>query len=160
MKRIAWLLPWLLMPSPHAGATHTPSAASFARITPAEVRWQDIPGGLGAQKAIIAGDPDQPGLYVVRVRFPPHVMDLPHWHPHVRYVTVLKGTWYAGTGTTFDPQHAVPLEAGSVMVHPARAPHWDGAAGDEEAIVQIVGEGPGTSTPVDPHAPGWVRVTR
>jgi hypothetical protein len=44
------------------------------------------------------------------------------------------------------------------MVHPARAPHRDGSASDDDAIVQIVGEGPGTSTAVDPVAPGWVHV--
>ena len=150
-----------LIPPLAANASEGPAQeAGFVVISPANVKWQDIPGGLGAQKAIIAGDPDKPGPYLVRVRFPPHVMDLPHFHPNVRYVTVLKGIWLAGTGTVFDPARAVPLEVGSVMVHPAGAAHWDGSAGDEEAIVQIVGEGPGTSTPVDPHAPDWVRVTR
>lgn len=136
------------------------AAPAFATITPEAVHWRDIPHGLGAQVAVLVGDPSGPGFYVMRVRFPPHVMDLPHWHPNVRYVTVLKGTWYAGTGTHFDPAAAVPLPAGSVMVHPARAPHWDGSASDEEAIVQIVGEGPGTSNAVDSHAPDWVHVTR
>jgi hypothetical protein len=149
-----------LLPAPAGGPPPHDRPAAFTVITPAEIRWQDIPGGLGAQKAVIAGDPDKPGPYIVRVRFPPHVMDLPHVHPHVRYVTVLKGPWYAGTGPVFDPARAVPLEAGSVMVHPARAPHWDGSAGDQEAIVQIVGDGPGTSSPVDSHAPGWVHVAR
>jgi Cupin len=65
-------------------------------------------------------------MYVVRVRFPPHGMDAPHWHPKARYVTVLDGTWYAGTGDTFDVTKAVPLKAGSFMLHPAKAVHWDG----------------------------------
>jgi len=34
----------------------------FVRITPAEVRWQDL----------------KTGTYVIRVRFPPHLMDSPH----------------------------------------------------------------------------------
>jgi CubicO group peptidase (beta-lactamase class C family) len=51
------------------------------RITPAEVRWRDIPDSHGAQQAILLGDPEKPGMYVVRVKFPPHVMDAPHWHP-------------------------------------------------------------------------------
>ena len=157
--RLAAML-WMLVPAATLGAAGDAGPAAFAIIAPADIHWQDIPGGLGAQKDVIAGDPDRPGPYIVRVRFPPHVMDLPHSHPHVRYVTVLKGPWYAGTGTRFDPPHARPLEAGSVMVHPAGAPHWDGSAGDEEAIVQIVGDGPGTSMPVDPQAPGWVHVPR
>src|SRR5690242_5814241 len=73
----------------------------FVRLTPGEIRWQDIPGGHGARMATIAGDPARPGIYVQRVRFPPHVMDRPHWHPGNRYVTVLEGTWFTGTGATF-----------------------------------------------------------
>ena len=53
----------------------------FVRITPAEVRWRDIPDSHGARQAILLGDPEKPGMYVVRAKFPPHVMDAPHWHP-------------------------------------------------------------------------------
>jgi len=130
----------------------------FVRITPADVRWHDVPGGHGVQTATLEGDPDGPGLYVIRVRFPPHVMDRPHSHPNARYVTVLEGTWYTGTGTTFDLAQAVPLPAGSLMVHPARAPHWDGSASDESVVVQIIGYGPSTTTPVDPKQPFWIEV--
>ncbi len=132
----------------------------FVRITPAEVHWRDIPGGHGAQMATLQGDPNKAGIYVIRVKFPPHLMDSPHWHPHARYVTVLEGTWYAGTGDTFDLARAVPLKPGSFMLHPAKAPHWDGSAGDEPVIVQIIGEGPGTTTPVDPTQPDWIEVHR
>ena len=91
----------------------------FIRLTPAELKWQDVPDGHGVQQAILFGDPSKPGIYVIRVKFPPHVMDIPHWHPNARYVTVLQGTWYSGTGDTFDFAKAVPLKPGSVMLHPA-----------------------------------------
>ena len=61
---------------------------------------------------------------------------------------VLKGTWYTGTGETFDPDKAVPLKAGSFMMHPAQAVHWDGAK-DEEVILQIVGYGPSGTVPIN-----------
>jgi hypothetical protein len=130
----------------------------FVRISPADVHWQDIPGAHGAQMATLLGDPDKPGLYVVRAKFPPHVMDRPHWHPNARYVTVLQGTWYTGTGDGFDLARAVPLKPGSVMMHPAKASHWDGSAGNETVIVQIMGEGPATTTPIDPTQPFWIEV--
>lgn len=135
-------------------------APAFVTTTPDQVRWRDVPNGHGTRIATLYGDPDRPGLYVVRVRFPPHVMDLPHRHPNARYVTVLQGTWYAGTGTTFDPSRAVPLPAGSLMVHPAGAAHWDGSETDEPVVVQIVGEGPSASSAVDPQQPDWVEVRR
>jgi hypothetical protein len=48
---------------------------------------------------------------------------------------------------------------GSFRVHPARAPHWDGSATDETVIVQITGDGPGTTTPVDARQPLWLEVS-
>jgi hypothetical protein len=131
----------------------------FVRIIPADVHWRDIPGGHGAQQATLSGDPEKPGLYVIRVKFPPHLMDLPHWHPNDRYVTVLQGTWYTGTGTVFDPAKAVPLPPGSLMLHPARATHWDGSAGNETVIVQIIGHGPTEGGAVDPKQPAWIEVS-
>ena len=131
--------------------------AAFVRLTPEEIHWQDMPGSYGGQIANIAGDPNGHGVYVQRVRFPAHVMDRPHWHPGDRYVTVIRGTWYTGTGATFDPARAVPLKPGSYMFHPAKALHWDGSNSDEEVIVQIVGLGPVETTPADPAKPFWVR---
>jgi quercetin dioxygenase-like cupin family protein len=130
----------------------------FVRLTPEQIHWQDIPDGHGAQIAIIAGDPAGHGIYIQRVRFPPHVMDRPHWHPNDRHVTVIKGTWYTGTGGVFDPSRAVPLKPGSYMLHPARALHWDGSNSDEEVIVQVFGEGPADTTAADPRQPFWVQL--
>jgi len=123
----------------------------FVRIAPDEVLLRDLPNGRGAQIATLQGDPTKPGLYVQRVKFPPHVMDRPHWHPDERHITVLKGTWYTGTGDMFDPKQAVPLKPGSDMMHPAKAVHWDGSAGDEEVVVQVIGY-----APEDPNQPFWV----
>jgi quercetin dioxygenase-like cupin family protein len=128
----------------------------FIRIAPADVHWQAIPGGHGVQQAVLFGDPTKPGTYVVRIKFPPHIVDNPHWHPNARYVTVLQGTWYTGTGDSFDFARAVPLKPGSFMLHPAKASHWDGSGGDETVIVQVIGEGPATATPVDPAKPFWI----
>ena len=156
---LAWA-PCLLIGSALGGAADRLAAnsADFVRLTPEQIHWQDIPGGHGAQLATIAGDPSGTGLYVQRVRFPPHLMDRPHWHPHDRHVTVLKGTWFTGTGATFDPAKAVPLEPGSYMLHPARALHWDGSNSDEEVIVQIIGVGPADTVQADPRQPFWVQL--
>jgi quercetin dioxygenase-like cupin family protein len=140
------------------GAATPQKSSDFVRITPSQMHWQDVPDGHGTQQAILLGDPAKPGMYVIRVKFPPHIMDIPHWHPMARYVTVLEGTWYSGTGDTFDLAHAVPLKPGSVMLHPAKAVHWDGSGSAETVIVQIIGEGPATTTPVDTTKPFWIEV--
>jgi quercetin dioxygenase-like cupin family protein len=122
----------------------------FVRTSPEEVQWKDVPGGLGAQMAIIDGDPSKPGIYVIRMKFPPGVMSRNHFHPEDRHAVVLKGTWYTGTGDAFDPERTVPLKPGSYMKHPAGGHHFDGAK-DEEVIVQIVGYGPTGMTLLRPE---------
>ena len=131
-----------------SGALGEPDAKDFVRIAPDQVDWKS-PFGVGPATAVLAGDPSKEGIYVVRIKFPPHTFSRPHYHPEDRYAVVLKGTWYTGTGDTFNPDQAVPLKPGSFMVHPARAVHWDGAK-DEEVILQIIGYGPSGTVPIKP----------
>lgn len=140
------------------GAGTPQENSGFVRITPAQIRWEEVPNAYGVQQAVLLGDPAKAGMYVIRVKFPPHIMDYPHWHSTARYVTVLEGTWVTGTGATFNLGHAVSLKPGSVMLHPAKGVHWDGSGGAEPVVVQITGEGPVTTTPVDATKPFWIEV--
>jgi quercetin dioxygenase-like cupin family protein len=140
-----------------AGAAAAQPAA-FRTVLADAVQWRPIPDGQGAQSALIAGNPLQPGTYVIRVKFPPHVMDRPHSHSRDRHVTVLQGRWFAGTGPDFAPGKAQVLPAGSYMFHPAGGVHWDGSNSDDTVIVQIIGEGPVASEDVDPALAGWVQL--
>jgi hypothetical protein len=101
---------------------------------------------LGAQQIVLQGDPTREGLYVVLTRWPKGQMSRPHWHPKDRFITVIKGTWWVGSGGTFAPDQTVPMPAGSYVTHFAKGVHYDGAK-DEDAIILIVGEGPATNTP-------------
>lgn len=130
----------------------------FVTVAQEALEWTKIPNGLGATYAVVYGDPSKAGTYVIRVRFPAGVMDLPHSHSADRHVTVLQGIWYAGTGADFDPAQAVPLSAGSYMFHPAGGIHWDGAAGNEDVIVQIIGTGPVETKQEHNESADWVRV--
>jgi quercetin dioxygenase-like cupin family protein len=120
--------------------------AGFIRMTPEQVPFRSA---AGFEQAILFGDPSKPGIYVVRVRFPPGVHSNPHYHSQDRHVTVIKGVWWMGVGEKLEISKAVPLRAGSYALHPAGAVHWDGA-GDEETIVQIVGMGPVETVQIDP----------
>jgi quercetin dioxygenase-like cupin family protein len=128
-----------------AGATLI--GQEFVRAAPEDIRWIDEPDGHGVQRAVMAGDPAKPGLYVTRIKFPPGVMSTNHHHGEDRHIVVLKGTWYTGTGDQFEPNKTVGLKVGSYMKHPAGANHFDGAK-DEEVILQIVGVGPSSTTRV------------
>jgi hypothetical protein len=109
---------------------------------PNEIKWTE---GNGNATAILAGDPTKPGIYVELTKWYPHHMSRPHFHPNDRYIFVISGTWWVGTGTKYDPDLTVPVPAGSYVTHYAKQIHWDGAK-DETAVLEIVGEGPATST--------------
>lgn len=104
----------------------------------------DFPGTT----LIVAGDPEKPGMYVIRRRFRPGEMSRPHMHDQARYVTVIKGTWWTGEGDVLDPERTIPVRQGGFMLHPAGLHHYDGAK-DEEVIVQIIGMGPVVTTQVE-----------
>jgi quercetin dioxygenase-like cupin family protein len=122
--------------------------AGFLRVLPEQVQFKS-PFGAGPESVVLFGDPAKPGLYVMRNRFPPGAHSNPHFHSQDRHATVIKGVWWTGVGEELDFKKAIPLKAGSYMLHPAKGVHWDGA-GDEETIVQIVGVGPVDTVQVAP----------
>jgi hypothetical protein len=120
--------------------------ATLAYKLPSQIHWVD--DAIGAKTAVLLGDPSKPGLYIELVKWTPHHMSHPHWHPNDRFITVLSGTWWVGTGTKFDPDRTVPMPAGSFVTHYGKHVHFDGAK-DQEAVLEIVGQGPGTATPAE-----------
>jgi predicted metal-dependent enzyme (double-stranded beta helix superfamily) len=133
-------------------ATSAPAAelnpAALVFKLPDQLQWRDPTGAAGVNQAVLHGDPNKTGLYVVMNRFKPGNFSRPHFHPNDRFITVVKGTWWVATGNKFDPASAVPMPAGSFVTHFAKQVHYDGAK-DDEVIVIIVGEGPATLTRVD-----------
>ena len=119
-------------------ADHDPETMSH--VGPDQLVWSASPYP-GIQVATLYGDPKKEGPYTVRVKFAPHAMSRPHYHPEERTITVIKGPWFAGSGDKFDPDTAVPMATGSFVTHHPKKVHYDGAK-DEEVIVQISGIGP------------------
>lgn len=113
--------------------------------TPSEIKWIKNAAGTNEQ-AVLFGDSSKPGPYVVRLKWLPGNMSRPHFHPNDRFFVVISGTWWMGTGEKFDPDNTVPAPAGSYVIHHAGKIHYDGAK-DQEAIIQVWGMGPATSTP-------------
>ena len=138
--RLATLLSWVALGSISA-ADPDPKVLSYR--LPAQMEWKDTESGL--KQVVLVGDPSKPGLYVVLGKWEKGKMSRPHSHPNVRYITVVSGTWWMGTGSKFDPASTTPVPAGSFVTHFAKEIHYDGAK-NEDVILQIVGMGPATST--------------
>ena len=76
-------------------------AKDFVIVKPDQVIWGDAPEGV--KTTVLFGDPNKPGMYVVRNISPAGIMSTPHSHSRDRFVTVIKGTWYVVTDAGWDP---------------------------------------------------------
>jgi quercetin dioxygenase-like cupin family protein len=152
--------PWRLLLAAPLLALGSTMAADAVELNPAAVAYQlpdqikwNPPNAGGSQNAVMVGDPAKPGLYVVLNKWlKGDHFSRPHSHPNDRFITVLGGTWWVGSGTTFDPDNSVAMPAGTYVTHFGKQVHWDGAK-TEDASLLIFGEGPGTSTPAE-QTPG------
>ena len=126
-----------------AAAELNPAAVIYK--LPEQIPWGPV-NAAGAQSAVVVGDPAKPGFYMVYNKWTKgNHFSRPHFHPNDRYIVVLQGTWWVGSGPKFDPANTTPMPAGSFVTHFAKQVHWDGAK-DEDTILLIMGEGPATST--------------
>jgi hypothetical protein len=141
---------YLVAPFVFAGMLGISSAAELNPAAlvyelPDQIPWGPV-NAAGAQSAVVAGDPTKPGFYAVYNKWTKgNHFSRPHFHPNDRYIVVLQGTWWVGTGPKFDPANSTPMPAGSFVTHFGKQVHWDGAK-DEDAVLLIMGEGPATST--------------
>jgi hypothetical protein len=120
--------------------------AALIYKSPDQIPWVENEGGSAS--AVLHGDPTKPGPYIVLNKWHAHHMSHPHFHPNDRFITVISGTWWVGTGTKYDPDSTVPMPAGSFVTHFGKQVHYDGAK-DGDVVLEIVGEGPANSTPAE-----------
>jgi hypothetical protein len=109
---------------------------------------------IAANGGPVFGAGNQTGFYITRNVFRNNNTSRPHYHTMDRWVTVIKGTWWGGTGKVFRAKEMKPMPAGSVMFHPAYFIHYDGNQDNGETIVQIMGYGPVTTVQVEEDESG------
>jgi quercetin dioxygenase-like cupin family protein len=114
---------------------------AHAMIAPDAIKWQPFPpGGPGSTFAVLAGDTEKPGPFVLRIKSPAGGKIPPHWHPTDEHVTVIKGTLALGMGEEFDARALRRLPPGSYALLPRKMRHF--AQSKTETIVQVHGTGP------------------
>ena len=123
-----------------------PDPANIKFFLPADIPWTGTPGR--SQQYYISGAADQPGPYVMLLKWWPNNFSQPHMHEHDRFITVISGTWWNSSSPVFDPTKTYPMPAGTVIIHEGGKVHWDGAK-NEPTVLMIAGQGPATSTRVD-----------
>lgn len=119
-------------------------------MVPADAKWGAPPPVFeaGMSFTVVSGDPNKPGLYVVRAKMPAGYKIAPHWHPTDEHVTVISGTMAIGMGQKFDKTSMKTLPVGSYALLPADMRHF--AMATTAATIQIHGQGPFMLTYVNP----------
>ncbi len=120
-----------------------PSHITFA--LPKDIPWKT---SESMDQAVIFGDPAKPGIYGLLIRWKAGHFSRPHFHSADRYAYVISGTWWVSASDTYDLSKTYPMPAGSVVTDLAGKVHFDGAK-NEEALLELVGMGPVTTTPFD-----------
>jgi hypothetical protein len=132
---------------PYGAQTAAIDRGSRDYTLPDQMQWRDTENGRTAN---VYGDPSKPGLYAYILKRRPNAWSKPHFHDTDRFVTVLDGTFWVGTGK-FDAERTVPLKAGSFVRDVARGIHFDGTK-EDGATLYFVGVGPSLSHPAEPSA--------
>ena len=133
-----------------AVATAQTAPPGVMALAPDEMRWssQGALAAPGMEQLILVGDPNLPGPYTLRLKFPKGLKIAPHTHPDSREVTILSGLFATGYGETFEPANLKILPPGSFYTEPANVPHYIEIK--EDAVLQISGTGPSARRPVAP----------
>ena len=121
--------------------------------------WGNLPPGSG-EMAMLYGDFNKPGPYLVMMRWNPGWFSAPHTYATDRICVVVFGTWWVNSGNDFSPADAVPVGQGGYVKRTARTPHYDGVpqGQPDPAVIAIFGIGPVDIQLVDPTKPSWRQV--
>ena len=114
---------------------------------PDKIKW--VKNAAGTQEtAVLAGDPEKAGPYVIRLRWLPGNMSRPHFHPNDRHFVVVEGTWWLGSGEKYEPDHTTPGGSWHICVPQSRCDPLRRRQ-EEPVVIQVWGMGPNTSTPAE-----------
>jgi hypothetical protein len=148
-----------------AAATRAGTINSSETIVtrPDAINWGSWIAGFpphSGQVATLYGGLDQPGPYLVLMKWYPGYMSASHTYVTDRLSLVLSGTWWVNSGADFDPDNTVPVPAGGFVRRVAHTPHYDGVKKDakEPAVIGIFGIAPVHFELVDPSKPAWRRL--
>jgi len=119
-------------------------------VRPSDIVWKPQPAlPPGARFAVLVGDMSREGPLTFRVEAPAGHRVMPHSHPEDRVYTVLTGEFRFGFADALDLSRQDVFAPGSVLVVPARQPHFQ-IAGPEGYAIQINSTGPTSTDYVQP----------
>jgi quercetin dioxygenase-like cupin family protein len=133
--------------APASNPAATPPHQFFSS---SDLKWSAGPPSLppGAKSVVLAGDPNAPGPFTMRIWVPAEYRVPPHIHPAVEHLTVIRGSLKMGLGEKWDDASMHDLVVGAFSVMPQGVKHYVRAT--TESVVQVHGIGPWGITYVNP----------
>jgi quercetin dioxygenase-like cupin family protein len=129
--------------------------AAVAYTTPDQFKWRDPSDRVTTNSTTLYGDPNKAGgLYIYINKFKPNRFGNPHHHPNDRFITVIDGESWHGTGAVVDTAHAHRVPTGTFMIDHAGKTHWGGNK-DVGGSYLITGIGPSSSVEVPKASGPW-----
>lgn len=123
------------------GLATTASGFAAETVNDQDLKWSFMPGfARPIEVAIVSGDPNQPGPYVIRLRMPSGMKIAPQRHPDDRELTIIKGIFWSATGESYNWKEMNEYKAGTVLQKPAGEPHYGWAR--TGVILEEKGTGP------------------
>lgn len=145
MRFTGWKLALLLAPG-FAGvamAQMAPAGQMVLLKDDSAVSWGPPPASLpkGLQFSILAGNPDKPGPFTLRIRMPANFVIAPHTHATSENLTVLSGAIVHDMGNTMERSRGKELDTAGFVFLPGNTPHslWTNG---QPAEIQVTGTGP------------------
>lgn len=118
-----------------------PGSPKQIMLTQDDLKWKQGPASIPASKvAVLEGNPDKSGFFVMRVKLPAGTKIPAHYHENVERVTVISGAIKIAMGTTQENPKVLP--AGSYFAFAPKVVH--NAWVDDETVLQIATKGPWT----------------
>jgi quercetin dioxygenase-like cupin family protein len=128
---------------PVAAAELDPAAVKV--LAPEQFKWRDPTDQIATNQTILLGDPTKTGgLYININKFKTGRFGNAHYHPNDRFITVIAGAAWRGTGPVVDAANATRVPKGTFMIDHANKLHWDGTK-EETGAYLISGIGPATN---------------
>jgi len=145
--RLALALALLVLASGLPAGAADPPHSMFTR---SEIKGGDAPPMVpkGAKLAVLYGDPNKDGLFVIRAKLPANYRIAAHSHPTDEVVTVLSGTLFVGMGDKLDLAKAKAFPGGCLVVAPAKTNHY--VLTKQPTVIEISAMGPLQFTYVNP----------
>ncbi|MBV9583496.1 MAG: cupin domain-containing protein [Alphaproteobacteria bacterium] len=118
-------------------AAHTDEATI---INPHQMKWGPVAAIPGTELAVLSGDLEKAGPFVVEFRGPAGTKIPPHWHSNNERVLMISGTATVGSGDDIEPENGTMLVPGGYSVVPGKMHHWFVAQGP--FVMMVEGDGP------------------